>query len=72
MGGTIATRQASRHSEDRPQAVLPPAQTGRFHASPEGKPRQAIDWHEGDELDGEALKALVRAAVSLNQASAGR
>ncbi len=39
-----------------------------FNSSLEGNVRRAIDWHEGDELDEKALKALVRAAVDLNTA----
>ena len=42
-----------------------------FNSSLEGNTRRAIDIHEGDELDGEALEALVRAAVALNR-SKGR
>ena len=38
-----------------------------FNASLEGNTRRAIDVHEGDEVDEEALKNLVRAAVDLNQ-----
>ena len=37
-----------------------------FNASLEGNTRRAIDIHEGDEIDEEALKALFRAAVALN------
>jgi hypothetical protein len=37
-----------------------------FNASLEGNIRRAIDFHEGDEIDDEALKALIRAAVALN------
>ena len=40
--------------------------SGLFNSSLEGNTRRAIDFHEGDEIDGEALKALVRAAVALN------
>jgi hypothetical protein len=40
-----------------------------FNSSLEGNARRAIDFHEGDEVDGEALKALVRAAVELNISS---
>ena len=40
-----------------------------FNSSLEGKVRRAIDIHEGDTLDGKALKALVRAAVALNKSS---
>jgi len=31
---------------------------------------RAIDFHEGDKIDEEALKALIRAAVALNTARA--
>jgi len=43
-----------------------------FNSSLEGKARRAIDLHEGEEIDGKALKALVRAAVTLNRSSARR
>jgi len=44
--------------------------SGLFNSSLEGKVRRAIDFHEGDKLDEEAVKALIRAAVALNKASA--
>ena len=37
-----------------------------FNSSLEGNTRRAIDIHEGDTIDGRALKALVKAAVALN------
>jgi len=37
-----------------------------FNASLEGNVRRAIDIHEGDKIDEKALKALIRAAVTLN------
>ena len=37
-----------------------------FNSSLEGNTRRAIDFHEGDTIDEKALKALVRAAVTLN------
>jgi hypothetical protein len=40
---------------------------GLFNSSLEGNTRRAIDIREGEEIDGEALKALIRAAVDLNQ-----
>ena len=43
-----------------------------FNSSLDAKVRRAIDIHEGDKIDEEALKALVRAAVTLNQSSARR
>jgi len=42
---------------------------GLFNSSLEGNVRRAIDFHEGDEIDGEALKALIREAVELNAVS---
>ena len=41
-----------------------------FNSSLEGNARRAIDLHQGDKLDEEALKALIRAAVALNKSSA--
>ena len=40
--------------------------SGLFNSSLEGNVRRAIDFREGDKLDEEALKALIRAAVALN------
>jgi hypothetical protein len=37
-----------------------------FNSSLDGNVRRAIDIHEGDTVDEAALKALVRAAVTLN------
>jgi len=42
--------------------------TGLFNASLEGNTRRAIDFHEGDEIDEPALRALIAAAVALNRA----
>jgi hypothetical protein len=42
---------------------------GLFNSSLEGNTRRAIDFREGEEIDEEGLKALVRAAVALNQKS---
>ena len=42
--------------------------SGLFNSSLEGNVRRAIDFREGDKVDEKALKALVRAAVRLNQA----
>src|SRR5688500_16548000 len=40
--------------------------SGLFNSSLEGNTRRAIDIHEDDEIDEEALKALIRDAVELN------
>src|SRR5512143_3278282 len=41
-----------------------------FNSSLDGNTRRAIDFHEGDKIDEEALKALIRAAVTLNASRA--
>jgi hypothetical protein len=46
--------------------------SGLFNSSLEGNTRRAIDFHEGEEIDGQALQGLVRAAVNLNQSKAKR
>jgi len=45
---------------------------GLFNASLDGNTRRAIDVREGEAIDAEALKALVRAAVALNASKARR
>jgi hypothetical protein len=40
--------------------------TGLFNSSLDGKVRRAIDIYEGDKVDVEALKDLIRSAVALN------
>ena len=45
---------------------------GLFNSSLGGNTRRAIDFHEGEEIDEEALKTLVRAAVALNELKAKR
>jgi hypothetical protein len=44
--------------------------SGLFNSSLEGNTRRAIDFHEGEKIDEETLKALVRAAVALNKSKA--
>jgi hypothetical protein len=45
--------------------------SGLFNSSLDGNTRRAIDFHEGGEkIDEEALKALIRAAVTLNASRA--
>jgi hypothetical protein len=43
-----------------------------FNASLDGNTRRAIDFHEGAKIDAAALKALIRAAVTLNRAKVRR
>jgi hypothetical protein len=45
---------------------------GLFNSSLGGNTRRAIDFHEGDEIDEEAFKELIRAAVALNESKARR
>lgn len=46
--------------------------TGIFNSSLEGNVRRAIDFREGDKVNATALKALVRAAVKLNESNKKR
>jgi hypothetical protein len=48
-----------------------PDPSGLFNSSLEGNTRRAIDFRQGDEVDEEALKALIRAAVGLNTRGQG-
>jgi hypothetical protein len=41
-----------------------------FNSSLEGNTRRAIDFHEGDEIDEDAFKTLIRAAAARNRSSA--
>lgn len=44
--------------------------SGLFNSSLEGSTRRAIDFREGETIDADALKALVRAAVAFNTSKA--
>lgn len=44
--------------------------SGLFNSSLEGNTRRAIDFHEGDKIDEQAFRALIRAAVALNTSGA--
>jgi hypothetical protein len=44
--------------------------SGLFNSSLDGNTRRAIDLHEGDHIDSDAFKSLIRAAVALNRSSA--
>jgi hypothetical protein len=44
--------------------------SGLFNSSLDGDTRRAIDIHEGEKIDEQALKSLVRAAVTLNSSTA--
>jgi hypothetical protein len=41
-----------------------------FNSSLDGNTRRAIDFHEGEKINEEALKTLIRAAVTLNKSTA--
>jgi hypothetical protein len=43
---------------------------GLFNSSLEGNTRRAIDFHEGEKINEEGLKTLVRAALTLNKSKA--
>jgi hypothetical protein len=43
--------------------------SGLFNSSLEGNARRAIDFREGDEIDEDAFKTLIRAAAALNRPS---
>jgi hypothetical protein len=43
--------------------------SGLFNSSLEGNTRRAIDLHEGEELDANAFRTLIRAAAALNSSS---
>jgi hypothetical protein len=43
--------------------------SGLFNSSLSGNTRRAIDFHEGEKIDEEALKTLVRVAVTLNKSA---
>jgi hypothetical protein len=45
---------------------------GLFNSSLDGNTRRAIDFHEGEEIDEQALKTLLRTAVELNESKARR
>jgi hypothetical protein len=67
-GGIVCTGESYRDKVKltfaRGAALDDPARL--FNSSLEGGTRRAIDIREGDTIDGEALKALVCAAVALN------
>ena len=41
--------------------------SGLFNSSLDGNTRRAIDFHEGEKIDEKALKALIRAAITVNK-----
>lgn len=71
-GGLICTGETYRNVVKMTFAkgAALPDPSGLFNASLDGNTRRAIDFHEGETINEEALKALVRAAVSLNTSKA--
>jgi len=67
-GGIICTGETYKNvvkmTFAKGAALKDPA--GLFNSSLDGNVRRAIDIHEGDKVDAEALKSLIRAAVALN------
>jgi hypothetical protein len=67
-GGIVCTgetyKNAVKMTFAKGAALKDPA--GLFNSSLDGNVRRAIDIHEGEEIDGAALKDLLRAAVALN------
>jgi hypothetical protein len=67
-GGIVCTGEAYKNvfkmTFAKGAALKDPS--GLFNSSLDGNVRRAIDLHEGDKIDEEALKNLVRAAVALN------
>jgi hypothetical protein len=68
-GGTLCTGETYKNAVKltfaKGASLADPG--GLFNASLEGNTRRAVDLHEGDALDARAFKALIRAAVTLNQ-----
>ena len=46
--------------------------SGLFNSSLQGGTRRAIDIHQGEKVDGDALKALLREAIAVNVAKKAR
>ena len=71
-GGIICTgetyKNAVKMTFAKGAALADPS--GLFNSSLEGNTRRAIDFHEGETIKEAALKALIRAAVTLNTAKA--
>ena len=61
-----------RREDDLRQGAALEDPSGLFNSSLEGNTRRAIDFHEGEKINEKALKALVRAAVTLNESKSAR
>ena len=71
-GGIICTGETYKNAVKMTFAkgAALPDPSGLFNSSLEGNTRRAIDFHEGETIKEAAMKALIRAAVSLNTAKA--
>lgn len=61
-----------RRQDAPPKGAALDDPSGLFNSSFEGNTRRAIDFHEGEDIDEAALKALIRAAVALNTSGTRR
>ena len=70
-GGLICTGEAYKSAVKLtfPKGASLKDPSGLFNSSLEGNVRRAIDFREGDEIDEDAFKALIRAAAALNTSS---
>jgi hypothetical protein len=71
-GGLICTGETYKKAVKMtfPKGAALDDPSGLFNSSLEGNVRRAIDFHEGEKIDEEGLKGLIRAAVELNISSA--
>jgi hypothetical protein len=67
--GILCTGEAYKNAVKMtfPKGASLPDPKGLFNASLEGNVRRAIDFKQGDRIDGPALKALIQAAVKANR-----
>jgi hypothetical protein len=63
------TRQVVIHWQVILAAMSLKDPSGLFNSSLDGNARRAIDIREGEAIDEDAFRALIRAAVSLNESS---
>ncbi len=70
-GGLICTGEVYKNAVKLtfPKGASLDDPSGIFNSCLEGNARRAIDFHEGDEVNEEAFKTLIRAVVTLNIAS---
>lgn len=73
-GGIICTGEVYKQAVKMtfPKGASVPDPAGLFNASLEGNARRAIDFREGDKVNDKALKALILAAVAVNQSKTRR